>query len=456
MSRASISARPGVAVLVVLAGIALGLGPSRRTAHAQSSEAGFQAVLDALDSGRQTVLGATAADGTDRAEGLRFLLRMVEMNLASYTDDHDTAHPGITRCPSKVCSLGFPNPDNVYLAIGPIDDRHTYRVSGNRATVHFITLQVFNRGALGGGSTLTSDELEVDSDGRFEILLGPEPQPGNWLRTDALSQRLIVRNVFEDWDEELEPSFQVEVLGDTGSTPVPVLSPETFEEGASGLAALFRAVVPLFQDLRKRWPQNAFVRPDPEAFGMPGAGFPSIYYSPARYEIAADQALIVESPSTRARYRNIQLGNLWLEAPDYASRQTSLNGAQAHLDDDGVYRYVLAHSDPGVPNWLDVGGRPQGTIFMRWQSPPANDLPPTPRTRVVPLAELRAHLPANHPTVTPAERARILERRQQAYNRFTNPAGLGAQGDGDATCPARRLPDRLSATGLRGPAGVDS
>lgn len=410
-------------------------------AHGQDSEAGFEAVIAALEAGRETVLANAPADGTDRAEGLRFLLRMVEMNLATYTDDHDPAHPGITRCPSKVCSLGFPNPDNTYLAIGPIDDRHTYRVFGNRATVNFIAMQVFNRGALGGGATLTSDELEVAPDGSFEILLDPRPQPGNWLKTDSLSQRLIVRNIFDDWDSELEPSFQVEVLGDSGSTPVPVLTSEAFEQGAKGLAGFFRAVVPLFQDLRNRWRLNEFIQPDPGAFGLPGAGFPNIYYSPARYDLAPDQALIVESRKTAARYRNIQLGNTWLEALDYASRQTSLNGFQAHLDGDGVYRYVLAHSDPGVPNWLDVTGHPQGTMFMRWQSPPADDLPATPRTLVVPLDRLRDFLPANHPSVTPAQRAEILERRQQAYNRFTNPAGLGIASP--AGRPATRIPTRL-------------
>ena len=39
-----------------------------------------------------------------------------------------------------------------------------------------------------------------------------------------------------------------------------------------------------------------------------------------------------------------------------ANRQSSLNGHQAVLDPDGVFRAVISARDPGVPNWLDTGG----------------------------------------------------------------------------------------------------
>jgi len=30
---------------------------------------------------------------------------------------------------------------------------------------------------------------------------------------------------------------------------------------------------------------------------------------------------------------------------------------------------VIAHEDPGVPNWLDTGGHREGTIFWRYLLP---------------------------------------------------------------------------------------
>ena len=104
------------------------------------------------------------------------------------------------------------------------------------------------------------------------------------------------------------------------------------------------------------------------------------------------------------RFRNIQLGNRWLESLDYASRQTSLNGAQSYLDRDGIYRFVLAHADPGVPNWLDVAGHPRGTIFMRWNKPRGGDAGAAERVRRT--ARRAARVPAGRPPDGDARRAR--------------------------------------------------
>jgi hypothetical protein len=48
-------------------------------------------------------------------------------------------------------------------------------------------------------------------------------------------------------------------------------------------------------------------------------------------------------------------------------------------------RVVIAHEDPGVPNWLDTCGHRQGAMCWRWIRAAEH---PTPRTRVVRLAEL--------------------------------------------------------------------
>jgi hypothetical protein len=52
-----------------------------------------------------------------------------------------------------------------------------------------------------------------------------------------------------------------------------------------------------------------------------------------------------------------------------------------------MFRLVVAHEDPGLPNWLDTGGEGEGLIFVRYLLPEEQPLPLS--TRVVPLAELR-------------------------------------------------------------------
>jgi len=405
----------------------------------QSSDDGWNAFLGALEAAGQTVRDNTPeGDGPERAEGYRHLIRLVEFAQSTFLDDRDAAHPNVARCPSRACKIGFDNPDQVYVGIGPLSDAYTYRVYGQRGTVDFMGFQVFDN-PYGGPSALDSDDLEVDADGSWEVILSPEPHPGNWLPTTPSSTQLVIRLTFADWDREIEGSIQVEVLEPTGAHPVPPLTPAEFASRVGTLATTIRATPLLFQQLRSDgYPVNDFVEPDPEAFGLENAGLPTNIVSPGQYDIALDEALVVESPYIPVRFRNIQLGNRWLESLDYASRQTSLNGFQSHLDRDGVYRFVLVHVDPGVPNWLDVAGHPRGTMFMRWNKPAGGDAPKA-VAYVVPLAELRAHLPADHPVVSPAERATTLERRRQAYNRRTNPAGL-ALGLAGVRAAAPRLP----------------
>jgi len=48
---------------------------------------------------------------------------------------------------------------------------------------------------------------------------------------------------------------------------------------------------------------------------------------------------------------------------------------------------IVAHEDPGLPNWMDTQGRPRGTIFWRFQLAPGRIEPIT--TRVVKLKDLK-------------------------------------------------------------------
>jgi hypothetical protein len=58
-----------------------------------------------------------------------------------------------------------------------------------------------------------------------------------------------------------------------------------------------------------------------------------------------------------------------MQTYDYAHRQVSLNRAQTRLGPDGSFRIVIAHRDPGVPNWLDTEGRAFGLVFWRFMLP---------------------------------------------------------------------------------------
>ena len=83
---------------------------------------------------------------------------------------------------------------------------------------------------------------------------------------------------------------------------------------------------------------------------------------------------------------NFQLNNHWMESLDYRYFRIHVNAHTAIYEPDGAVRIVVAHQDPGHPNWIQTVGHPHGTMCFRWFHADAH---PEPKTRVVKLAELR-------------------------------------------------------------------
>ena len=394
------------------------------TALAQNSDDAFQGFLDALQATRELILSEAPEDGTDQAEGLRHIVRLIEFQNARSTDDHDAAHPHLSRCPSLVCKVGFDNPDFTYINVSPISPEYSYRVFGKRGTVPYMSMQVFDN-PLGGEVFMTSEDLLVEADGSYEIILSAKEPEGasNWMELKPDAFFFILRNGFYDWNNETEASVQVEVIAGPMSGPVPHLTPEEFVDDMAALSQRLQFIPLSILSARDGWPMNDVNQPDPGAFGIEGAGIPTAVSSAGRYELATDEAMIIETPMPDVLHGGIQLGNLWVESIDYQSHQTSLNWFQSTPDSDGIIRYVLAHEDPGVPNWLDTSGHPSGGIFLRWQSPSEENYPDKPLVKVVGFDEIRANLPADHPRVTSEEREEVLQQRYVAVNKRRNPTG---------------------------------
>jgi hypothetical protein len=346
------------------------------------------------------------------------------MQNARATDDHDPLHPHISRCPSLACKVGFDNPDFTYINVTPISPEYTYRVYGKRGTVPYMSMQVFDN-PLGGEVFMTSEELVVAPDGSYEIILSAsEPASAiNWMELKPSAFFFILRNGFYDWNNEVEASVQVELIAGPISEPVPHLTPEELVDDLGELSLRIRSIPQSILSARDGWPINDINEPDPGAFGIEGAGIPTAVSSAGRYELDTNEAMIIETPVPDVVHGGIQLGNLWVESIDYQTRQTSLNWFQSTPDSDGIIRYVLAHEDPGVPNWLDISGHPRGGIFMRWQSPTDENYPEKPTVKVVAFEEIRANLPADHPTINSEARAEILHERYLAVNKRRNPTG---------------------------------
>lgn len=390
-----------------------------------NSEFGFEAMMTAFRLGKHVIDEHATADGIDKAEGYRYLFRLLEMNLSNLSADMDSNHPQVSRCPSKNCKLGFDNPDYTYVGVMPLSKERVYRLYGDRGTADYIIFQVMEYGFSGDART-DSDAMQINEDGSWEIFLSgsqPEGVPsGNWLELEGEKAQVIARVAHTDWSNSIEPSINVEVVGDV-TQPVEAFSPKDMAIMGFSFSKMLPNMVGKYMEQMAKAPLNDVAEPCLTWLsGCKDSDFKK-YTTGGKYQLEEDEALIVEMPYIEARYNNIQLANVWSESLDYASKQTSLNSAQAVLDSDKHYRYVLSHSDPGIPNWLDVSDHPRGSIFMRWLKPTAEKVPPKPTVQKVKLDELMGHLPEDTPHVTKAQRRDILKQRLIAYNRRTNPAG---------------------------------
>ena len=397
-----------------------------------NSEFGFDALMLGLRLGKQEIDARMPEDGVARAEGYRYLLRLVEMNLGTLTADQDAARPQLSRCPTRNCRLGFDNPDYTYVGVNPLSKDYNYRLYGDRGTAAYFWFQVLERstGAFGGTSKTRSQDMVFAPDGSWEIFLGAEKPDGvpdsNFLELKEEQATMVIRIAHRDWDSTIEPSITVENLGAV-EAPIEPFKPMRMAITGFGLSKMIPNQVKRWIGIIEGAPLNDVARPCRGwANGCSNTGGFGNFSAGGKYAVAEDEALIIEAPWLPAGYTNIQLGNIWGESLDYANKQTSLNDFQAHLNGDNVYRYVLSHRDPGVPNWLDISDHPEGGIFMRWVEPEEGRDPPKPNGKVVKLAALREHLPADTPKISSAERAEVLKRRLMAYNRRMSPANISA------------------------------
>jgi hypothetical protein len=367
------------------------------------------------------------ADESQRAAGLRYLTRFLAAGLRLCIEADDADYPVFARMIENAMSWGLDNPDCNYSWARVRGDA-TYRIEGTRGSARQLEFQV-NTGhfadgrmpALSGGeggwrtvSHLAGDQLESAPDGRFEIALSRERRPGNWLRLDDEASFVLVRQYFDDWENEMPGVFTIAREG--ASYPPPPLTP-------AALRARFDLLSQWLDTGAKCWdkvsrlllslPSNAVLMFDvPEDLDRPGLHGQS--YGMGPFACARDEAVIVEFPVPRCRMWSVALTNFWWETLEFGARQTSLNSYWAKADDDGVFRGVIAHRDPGVPNWLDAEGCERGTLAVRFLFAEST---PKAALRAVPLARLRDELPRETPRITPAERSAVLERRSRALQR---------------------------------------
>jgi len=410
------------------------------------------------------------------AEGYRYLMGFAHSAIERAFHE-DPARPAFRNALSIINRATIDNSDAIYF-YAPIDGQGRYVIRGRvedhrewrgeapaprgpRAP-HYLIFEA-TAGMLAGDSgdlrelapgvkTLTgrldSSQLEVGKDGEFEILLAParpEGHAGNFISTlktveqphpfepDAPKERFTLyisgRQLFNDWQREEPIHLSLTRIADEHAPPA-AYSPEQAAAELRRCGELVRGQMHFWNAFWTvlmgvygpregsipgvEFPRNGFNTIN-AATGATGGGMSTNLYAGGVFELGPDEALVIENRIPRPpQYYGFQLANLWGESVEYASTFGSLNGSQSEVDPDGVIRLVVAHRDPGVPNWLDTTGHAEGFLTPRWaysETPPSDQWPSI-SARKVPFAEIRKHLHEGTRAVSAAERQQQIALRE--------------------------------------------
>jgi hypothetical protein len=326
------------------------------------------AFCDALKALPDGVVGVAGAPSTPRelAEGYRYLARQTRIALEDHVEYADPWEPRFYEFTTPTRKTGIDNPDTIYLTTA-VSPKHSYRVWGNLGTVAYIGFGLYAGyyGSSEGMQTVAhynAADFSIEADGAIELILSAtRPAQPNWIRLTDTARRFDVRQTRLDRASERPATLEIELL-DTGTQPD--VSPERMRRGlmeaaeyaANGLTMWAGFVQTLQAHTNELTPitrqQAADLLSNMDT-----------YYSSGYWSLGPDEALVVDLAIPSCRYWSFQVASHWMES--FADRRTVINAADAVHDDPGCVRLVLAATDPGHPNWLDVGGYSCGTMTLR-------------------------------------------------------------------------------------------
>lgn len=318
------------------------------------------------------------------------------------------------------------NPDFIYRATF-FDGAGSYQISGRfdlanrpaQLAIEFMRSTPGDRMTIErkGGSVdfgnqfvmLTDRDLHVQPDGSFRIVVngdGKADASVSHVELPAEPVGITFRDVLSDW-RQAPARLEIRRL-DTRAGE---------QRDKAALKAQVLADLPHHLRFWGTFPDKWFGRQERNKLTGPFArdgGWG--YIASLRFELAADEAIVVRTASSGASYTGVQLTSVWGKTPDVQKYFSSINSAQAVADPDGGFTYVASPRDPGCANWLDTSSlNGSGGLGFRWQGFPADAGAPelVREMRIVKLSELGS---INHcARISPDRRAEMMERRVRDF-----------------------------------------
>jgi hypothetical protein len=312
-----------------------------------------------------------------------------------------------------------PNPDTAYNYAN-IDPKGIYRITGSNGTESISTITMCRDGDYRGKilGTIVGEidrlALKTDANGQYTVILAAKPQPqyeGEWFALPADATCLMSRRVLKEMSQR-DGWSAIERL-DRRAAPLDYTkeaSEDLLQRIADAARHSTRFGLDYMTMVRRKVAQKGLVAIDQAPYG----GLVQQVYYHYLFDLADDEAAILESDMPPTKYMSIVIFDAMANTIDWVHRQSCLNDKQIRIDGDGRFRAVLCPSDPGVANWLDTAGWEKGGLIWRWNSA---EREPDVSARKIKLKDLGAELPADTRYVSAAERRAQITTRENLYQR---------------------------------------
>lgn len=378
-------------------------------------------LLDILQqSGQLTQQLAQPNDSLSRQQLYQLLVKSLAGGVLSTFDDPN--YPDFIPTVNTALNTVGVNPDFIY-GYTKVDGKGVYRLSGYRGEGLFIQFD-FIAGGLGvmdklgpSAGVLDIDQFTLGPNGEFSIVLSekrPENYSGDWYPMNPATQTINMRQASYHWGVDKDARIAIERL-DIKDAPQP-LSADQINQRLKALMAYPKFYAGFALQHINHLKEKGFINKLEHDDWAGRGGIKNQHYYQGLFKLEPGHVLLLETELPESvRYWNVQLSDRLWNSIDWMNHQSSINGAQAIIDNDGRFRAVIAVDDPGVANWLDPGGLTEGSLMLRWSGASSG---PLPSLRSIAIEDLSTALPADTRWISPEQRDQQLrERRRQVQLR---------------------------------------
>jgi len=329
-------------------------------------------------SGENVLKSSLALSELDKAEGIRYLTRLLRIGLEMHLENNNPKFPSFYQASHSTAKIGADNPDNFYQN-ATISSSYKYRISGHRGTVPILSFGTkANRYAVDGTMASTGEldirDISCEDDGSFEIIVSKDKFDGNWLPLENDSSILIVRQTFFDRSKEEKARVEIKTINQFDK-PEPIrlkelsVSLSNIPLFINGTSKVFLNWATLFKEQHR----NRLSTTEQSMFSKAG-GDPMIYYLHGWWELKDNQALKISCFLPSCIGWNFQINNIWMESLDYKNHNIHTNNILAEKNPDGTVTIIISKK-PQKGNWLDTAEHKRGTMLWRWTGAESHPLP---------------------------------------------------------------------------------